>query len=141
MPSGSIANSVVFHTSRRYSAARIPAAFWNRREPTTRFTHDIAVTAPSALDALVRFRIEQSMEVNDEIAHVGVVDVLLRLGLPGNVGGGVVRINADNVQFIEIPELDLVQIGEFATEYEVKQLSARGLIRHGSVPHHCRRSG
>ena len=37
------------------------------------------------------------MDVDDEIAHVGVVHGLLRLRLPGRVSGCVIRIHADDL--------------------------------------------
>src|SRR5215471_19044927 len=120
MPSGSITSRVVFHTRRRYSAAMMPADFWNPREPTTRFTQDIArCPAASALGRLIRIRIEQSVQVHDEVAHVSIVDGLLRLRLPGGVGGGVIGIDPDNVQLVEVSEQDAVQVGEFAAEDEM----------------------
>src|ERR1700732_1528004 len=45
-PSGSIVKPVVIHTRRRYSAAMTPTALWNGREPTRRFTRDIAPPPP-----------------------------------------------------------------------------------------------
>src|SRR5262249_28365998 len=68
--------------------------------------------------------------MHDEVAHMGVIDGLLSFRFPGNISGGVVGINADNVQLVEISEFDVVQIGELATEDEVQQLSALDLIRH-----------
>ena len=55
--------------------------------------------------------IEQPVQVDDEIAHLRVVDRLLRLGLPGRIGGRVVRIDADDVELVEILELGAVEAG------------------------------
>jgi len=74
------------------------------------------------------------MHVDDEIAHMGVVDGLLRLCLPRGIGGSVVGINADDVELVEIPELNLVQIRKLATEDEVEQLPVSILIRHVPRP-------
>src|SRR6516165_7569332 len=138
MPSGSNTNRVVFHTRRRYSAATTPVVCWNGREPTRRLTHDIGgARSTSALGALIRLRIEQAVQMHDEVAHMGVIDGLLGFRLPGNISGGVVGINADNVQLVELPEFDAVQIGELTTEDEMQQLSALDLIRHrlhSSIP-------
>src|SRR5262245_12325051 len=133
MSAGSYTNRVVFHTRRRYSAAMTPATFWNAREPTIRFTNDIAVRSASGRRPPVGAGIEQPMHVDDEVAHVGVVDGLLRLRLPGRISGGVVRINSDDIELVEVLEFDLVDTGELATDHEVKQLSRIGLIGHGSV--------
>src|SRR5262245_20985072 len=111
----------------------IPATFWNGRDPTTRFTNDIGSRPASVLRSPVRFRIEQPMHMNDEVAHMSVVDGLLRLRLPGRIGGGVVRINADDVELVEVPELDPIEIGELAAENQMQQLCGICLIRHDAV--------
>src|SRR5439155_6233333 len=85
----------------------------------------------SALGGPIHLRIEQAVQMHDEVAHVGVVDRLLRFSLPGSISGGVVGINADDIQFAEIAELDAVQIRE-PTKYEVEQLSRLALLRHSS---------
>src|SRR5207249_3042144 len=86
----------------------------------------------SALGGPIHLRIEEAVQMHDEVAHVGVVDRLLRFRLPGSISGGVVGINADDIQFAEIAELDAVQIRELTTEYEVEQLSRLALLRHSS---------
>ena len=73
------------------------------------------------------------MHVNDEISHVGIVNCLLRLGLPGRISGGIVRINTDDVELTEIPELAAVEVDKLTAENQMKQLSARGLVRHVSI--------
>ena len=65
------------------------------------------------------------MQMHDEVAHMGVVDGLLGLRLPGCVSGGVIRINADDIELVEILEFDLVEIGKLAAENQVQQLSGR----------------
>src|ERR1700731_1420705 len=99
-PSGSTTNRVVDHTRRRYSAIMRPTAFWDAREPTRRLTNDIRIDSlrPSTVLPPVGIRIEQAMHVNDEVAHMGVVDGLLRLGLPCPISSGIVRINADDIE-------------------------------------------
>ena len=62
--------------------------------------------------------------MHDEVAHMGVIDGLLGFCFPGSIGGGVVGINADDVELVEIPEFDTVQIGELAAEDEMQQLFA-----------------
>src|SRR5580704_3493790 len=135
-PSGSIVNRVVIHTRRRYSAAMIPTALWNGREPTRRLPKVIRTDSrkPSTPRAPFRIRIEQAMHVDDEIAHMGVVNRLLRLGPPCRISGSVVRINANDVELFEILEFGLLHIGELATEDEMEQLLSAGtLIRHISA--------
>src|SRR5438067_10666489 len=74
------------------------------------------------------------MQVYDEIAHVGVVDGLLRLCLPGRIGCGVVRIDADDIEPVEVLELGAAELRQFAAEHQMKQLSARALVRHRDNP-------
>jgi len=60
------------------------------------------------------------MQMDDEIAHVGVIDSLLRLGLPGDIRTGVVRKNADDVDFLEVLEIIDAKLGQFAAENEMQ---------------------
>ena len=76
--------------------------------------------------------IQQPVEVNDEIAHVGVVHGLLRLRLPGRVSGCVIGIYADDIDLVEILERDVFEIGQLAADDEVKQL-LRGTIWHDGL--------
>src|SRR5258708_19925300 len=73
------------------------------------------------------------MHVNDEIAHMGIVNSLLRLGLPCRISSGIVRINADDIEPIEILEFGPLQVGELAAEDEMEQLATGMLIRHVSA--------
>src|ERR1700733_8763705 len=66
--------------------------------------------------------IEQPVEMDHEIAHVGVVHGLLRLGLPGGMGGRVIGKHADDFHLIEILEGRMLKIGQFAADDEVEQL-------------------
>src|SRR5262249_52888488 len=67
----------------------------------------VSTTGPCSM---TRLRIEQAMHVHDEVAHVSVVDGLLRLRLPGRIGGRIVRIDADDIELVEILELDVLQL-------------------------------
>src|SRR6478672_8737408 len=66
------------------------------------------------------FGIEQPMQMDDEIARVGVIDSLLRLGLPGDIRAGVVRKNTDDVDLLEILEFIAAKLGQFAAEDEMQ---------------------
>ena len=76
--------------------------------------------------------IEQPVEVNHEVAHVGVVHGLLRLRLPGRVSGCVIGIHADDLDLVEILEGGVFEIGQLAADDEVKQL-LRGTIWHDGL--------
>ena len=77
-------------------------------------------------------RIEQPVEVNHEVAHVGVVHGLLRLRLPRRMGGGVIGKHADDLDLVEVLERGVFEIGQFAADDEVKQL-LRGTIWHDDL--------
>src|SRR5262245_13964995 len=67
--------------------------------------------------------------MNDEVAHLGVVDRHLRLGFPDRIGSGVVGIHADAIYLVESLEGDVFEIGELAADHEVKQLRL-DTVRH-----------
>ena len=60
--------------------------------------------------------------MHDEIAHLRVVDRHLRLLLPGVVGLGVVRIDADDVERCEVAETHALQRFQLAAEHQMEQL-------------------
>src|ERR1700731_4827874 len=76
--------------------------------------------------------IEQPVEMDNEIAHVGVVHGLLSLRLPGRVSGRVIRVHAHDFNLIEILERSAPQMGQFPTDDEMKQLRL-GTIWHDSL--------
>ena len=73
--------------------------------------------------------LEQAMHMHDEIAHLRVVDGALRLRLPGRVGGRIVRIDADDVELVEILEFDAGDALLLDAELQMKKLV--GAVRHG----------
>src|SRR5258708_1471788 len=123
----------VAHTSRRYSAANTPMNRCTTGDRAMR--RDESMWGGSeALMCVLRecFRIEQTMQVHDEVTHLRVVDGLLRLCPPRDVGLGVIRIDTDNVELVEILEFDTSDVSEFTAEHEVQQLSFaahRGFLR------------
>jgi hypothetical protein len=58
------------------------------------------------------FGVEQAVQVNDEIAHMGIVDAGLCLGLPDGVRRLVIRIDADDVERVEVAEFGAAQLLE-----------------------------
>src|SRR5262245_59746715 len=93
--------------------------------------HELRKRALVTARLVIMLRIEQPVHVDNEVAHVGVVDGLLGLRLPGRIGGRIVRINSDDVQLVEIPELDVGEITELSAKNEMEQLLARRFLRHG----------
>ena len=71
-------------------------------------------------------RIKQPMEMNDEIAHVRIIDGLLRLRFPSRMRRCVVRKYADGLDFCEVLEGRVLEIDEFAADDEMKQLRPTG---------------
>ena len=64
------------------------------------------------------------MQVHHEVAHLGIVDGQLRLLLPHRVGRGIVRIDPDEVDRVEILEDDVVALLDLAADDEVQELLA-----------------
>ena len=59
--------------------------------------------------------------MNDEIAHVGVVDSVLRLGLPGDISASIIGEDANHVDLVEVLEFATAEFGEFAAKNEMQQ--------------------
>ena len=76
--------------------------------------------------------IEQPVEVDHEVAHVGIVHGLLRLRLPGGMSGCVIGKHADDFDLVEILERGVFEIGQFAADDEMKQLLL-GTIWHDGL--------
>src|SRR3954447_25216702 len=72
-------------------------------------------------------RVEQTVEMDDEIAHLRIVDRALRLRPPGGVGGRIVRIEADDLDIVQVLEGVVLEIEQLTTNHEMKQL-LRGTI-------------
>src|SRR6185312_14469780 len=120
MAPGSTTGRLVNQTKRRYHAPSVPMISWNADEAVKRLSDTIKPAL--SCRATSSLGIEQAVQVHDEIAHVRVVDGLLRLRLPGDIGGGIVRINADDVELVEILELRAAEIGQFAADDEMEEL-------------------
>ena len=74
--------------------------------------------------------------MHDKVAHMGIVDSPLRSTFPGIMGGSVVGKDAYDVNFVEVLELNALQIGQFTTKYEMEQLlwSLGFAVGHVYVP-------
>src|SRR4029078_13593721 len=64
-----------------------------------------------------------------------VVSGVLSVRVPCDVGARIVRVDADDVDFVEILELRTSELGELAAEDEMEQLRFRcgRICRHGSI--------
>src|SRR3954466_11120231 len=78
--------------------------------------------------------VEQPMQMHDEVTHMRVVDGLLRLGLPRGVGGGIVGIEAEHVETVEILTLMPREVGECAAKNEKRQLGTNRVWRNRTSP-------
>src|SRR5262245_28285473 len=66
--------------------------------------------------------IEQAMDVHNKVAHMRIVDGLLGRGPPSLIGLGVARVDADDVEPIEVFEFHVRQVLELAAKDEMEQL-------------------
>src|SRR5690606_24941147 len=73
--------------------------------------------------APVRFRVEQAVQMHDEIAHAGIIDGRLRARLPGIISRLVVGEDADDIEPGEIGEMDIVDAVQLAAKDEMQKLS------------------
>jgi hypothetical protein len=75
--------------------------------------------------------------MHDKIPHLGIVDCALRLRLPGRVGAGVIRIDADEVELAEVSEFHARHTTQLAAKDEVEQLLPLGDVRHETRSAQC----
>src|SRR4029453_14284544 len=95
----------------------VPLCFRSSCQSITNFGNGALVTARLVL----LLRIGQPVHVDNKIAHVGVVDGLLSLCLPGRIGRRVVRKDADDVELVEVLEFDVSEILELAAKNKMKK--------------------
>src|SRR3569623_814732 len=68
----------------------------------------------------ILIRVEHPVEMDDVLAHLRVVDRALRLGAPGDLRGGVVRIEADDLHVVQVLEGVVLEVEQLASDDEVK---------------------
>src|ERR1700732_2811133 len=75
-------------------------------------TSCFAACCEAVFSTRLRFliRVEQPVEMDDEIAHLRVVDRALRLGPPGGVGRRIIRIEADDLDVVQVLEGVVLEI-------------------------------
>lgn len=76
--------------------------------------------------------VEETVHVNDEIAHMCVVDGRSGGSAPGGIGFRVAGEDTDDVKLARIDEFGRVRTNQLAAENEVKQL----LVWHQKPPLH-----
>jgi hypothetical protein len=70
-------------------------------------------------------RLQQAVQVHDDIFHRGIIHRALGSGAPGGFGTFVIGEDADNIQGIGINEIHPLRIGDAATKDEMQ-------LAHGS---------
>src|SRR5215468_1945476 len=132
MSAGSRIRRLVFQTSRKYHAPAAPTTSWKAGDAVSERSNDIGIDLP----ATYGFGIKQPVQVDDEIAHMRIVDSLLRLRLPGNISRSIVREYADDVDFVEVFKLVAAERSELTAEDEMQQLFACSgrLCGHRLIP-------
>jgi hypothetical protein len=89
-----------------------------------------SITTQGQKDSIFIVGIEKTVHMHDKITHMGVINSHLRLGSPRGQRGSVVRIDADDIERIQIPELYIMKIFQFAAEHKVQQLFLFARFRH-----------
>ena len=74
--------------------------------------------------------------MHDEIAHLRIVDRLLRLGAPRDKRACVVGEDADDVQAGKVLELHALKALQLSAEHEVQQLFLSVFFGHRFYPWH-----
>ncbi len=60
--------------------------------------------------------------MHDEVSHFGVVDGTVRFRFSSSIGAGVVRIDTDDVEPVEVAKLHARYAFQLTTEDEMEQL-------------------
>lgn len=74
------------------------------------------------MPVITAIRIEQPMQVNDDVFHLRIVDSALRIRPPCRLGLGVVWENANNIELGGIFEIETARINNTAAKDEVKKV-------------------
>ena len=72
--------------------------------------------------------------MDDEIAHVGIVDAGLGLGLPGGLRGTVVRVAPADVERVEVSEFRAAEHFQLAAENQMQKLFLTAFTGHFGNP-------
>src|SRR5687768_6024053 len=72
------------------------------------------------------------MKMDDEVAHLGIIHRRLGLRPPGRLRGGVVGIDADDVEPRQVLEGDPLEILELSSEDEMEKLLG-AFLRHADA--------
>ena len=67
---------------------------------------------------LLPLRLEQPVQVDDDIFHLGIVDGALGLAAPRVLGLGIAFVEADQVDLVEIDEFEAARVLDPAAEHQ-----------------------
>ncbi len=67
-------------------------------------------------------RVQQAMEVDDEVAHLRVINRLLRTRFPSCMSRGVVRVNAYDVKLRQVLKGHVFDARQLAPKNKVQEL-------------------
>src|SRR5271157_3674168 len=118
MSPGTVVNRLVLCTKRKYFASRKPMASWAIRDLPKR----LAMKRSGDPRRRSEVRLDQAMQVDDEVARLGAVDRLLRLGAPRLLSARVFGKEADDVDLGDVAEFMGFQRLQFAPEHEMQAL-------------------
>src|SRR5690348_11093135 len=65
--------------------------------------------------------------MHDHVLHLGIADRALRMAAPGFLGRGIVRVDPDDVDLVEVLELDTLRVGHPAAHHQVQKLLRHSL--------------
>ena len=82
--------------------------------------------------ATFEVRLEQPMQVNDDVFYLGIVDGALRLAAPGVLGRRITVVDADDVDRVEV-EFEPARVLDPPAEDQVKLAHALSLTGFGAV--------
>src|SRR5690606_9010245 len=75
----------------------------------------------------LKLRLEQPMQVDDHVLHLGIVDRALGVAAPGFFSRGITRVDPDDVDLVEVLEFHAPGVDHPAAHYQMQQL-----LRHRS---------
>jgi len=69
--------------------------------------------------------LEQPMQMDDDIFHLGIIDGALGRASPSLLGIGIIVEKPDQIHLVEIDEVEALRVRDAAAEHEVKLAHGR----------------